>query len=51
MQRDFEGGIYWDELAEICGDISRVVGFRGVARFQGNTVFLLRVVRIYCHLH
>ena len=34
MRRDFEGGVYWDELAEICGDISRVAGFRGVANFE-----------------
>ena len=38
MQRDFEGGVYWDELAEICSEISRAVGFRGAARFRGNTV-------------
>ena len=23
MRRHFEGGVYWDELAEICGGISR----------------------------
>ena len=38
MRWDFEGGVYWDELAEICGEMSRVVGFRGVARFRGNVV-------------
>ena len=38
MQRDFEGSVYWDVLAEICGDISRVAGFRGAVRFRGNTV-------------
>ena len=38
MQRDFKGGIYWDELADRCGEISRAAGFRGAARFQGNTV-------------
>ena len=38
MRQDFEGGIYWDELAEICGKISRAAGFRGVARFRGNMV-------------
>ena len=38
MRRDFEGGVYWDELADRCGDISRVVGFQGVVTFQGNTV-------------
>ena len=32
MWQDFEGGIYWDKLAETCCDILRVVGFRGVAR-------------------
>ena len=33
MWRDLEGGVYWDELADRCGDISRMAGFRGVARF------------------
>ena len=32
MRRDFEGGVYWDELADRCGDILRAVGFRGVAK-------------------
>ena len=32
MQRDFEGGVYWDELAKVCGDILKATGF------QGNTV-------------
>ena len=41
MWQDFEGGAYWDELAEICGDISRAAGFQGAARFRGNTVLLL----------
>ena len=27
-----------DELAEICGEISRAAEFRGAARFRGNTV-------------
>ena len=35
MRRDFEGGIYWNELADRCGDISRAAGFRGAATFQG----------------
>ena len=38
MQRDFEGGVYRDELADKCGDISRAAGFRGAGRFPGNTV-------------
>ena len=38
MRQDFEGGVYWDELAEICSEISRAAGFRGAARFRGNTV-------------
>ena len=29
MRRDFEGGVYWDEMADRCGDISRAAGFRG----------------------
>ena len=39
MRRDFEGGVYWDELADRCGDISRAAGFRGAARFRGNAVY------------
>ena len=46
MRQDFEGGIYWDELAEICGEISRAAGFRGAARFQGNTVYMYTVGKI-----
>ena len=38
MWRDFEGGVYWDELADRCGDVLRAAGFRGAARFRGNTV-------------
>ena len=34
MQRDFKGSINWDKLADRCGDISRVAGFRGAARFR-----------------
>ena len=41
MRRDFEGGVYWDELADRCGEISRAAGFRGAARFRGNTVAML----------
>ena len=33
MRQDFEGSIYWDELAEICGDVSSAAGFQGAARF------------------
>ena len=39
MRRDFEDGVYWDELAEICGEMSRAAGFRGAARFRGNTAY------------
>ena len=39
MRRDFEGGVYWGEMADRCGDISRAAGFRGAVRFRGNTVF------------
>ena len=47
MWRDFEGGVYWDELAETCGDISRVVGFWGATRFWGNMVIhVLQVLHI-----
>ena len=38
MWQDFKGGIYWDELTEICGEISRAAGFRSAARFRGSTV-------------
>ena len=40
MRRDFEGGVYWDEMADRCGDISRAAGFRGAARFRGNRYVL-----------
>ena len=36
MWQDFEGGVYWDELADRCGDISMAMGFRSAV---GNTVF------------
>ena len=35
--------VYWDELAEACGDISRVAGFRGVVRFQGNIMVIISI--------
>ena len=38
MRQDFEGGIYWDKLAEICGNISRIARFQVVARFRANMV-------------
>ena len=54
MWRDFKGGVYWDELAETCGDISRMMGFRGAARFRGNMVIsILTYARFSnkgCHL-
>ena len=47
MRRDFEGGVYWGEMADRCGDISRAAGFRGAARFRGNTVILMvHVVKV-----
>ena len=49
MRRDFEGGIYWDELADRCGDISRAAGFWSVARFRGNTVCILRCCSLFVH--
>ena len=44
MWRNFEGSIYWDELAEIHvrGDISRAVGFRRAAKFRGNTLLTVK---------
>ena len=48
MRRDFEGGVYWDELADRCGDILRAAGFRGAARFRGNTVGPKVVCQLYC---
>ena len=39
MRRDFEGGVYWNQPPYRCGEISRAAGFRGAARFRGNTVF------------
>ena len=41
MWQDFEGGIYWDELAETCDDIFKGSGIQGVVRFQGNTVAIV----------
>ena len=38
MWQHFKGGIYWDNLAETCSDISRAAGFWGAATFRGNTV-------------
>ena len=34
----FRGGVYWDDVEEIPGDILKAVGFQGVVRFRGNTV-------------
>ena len=42
MWRDFEGGIDWDELAEICSDILSAAGFRGAV----NTVYVVWLVEI-----
>ena len=42
MRRDFEGCVYWNELAGICSNILRVAGFRDAVRFQGNR---------YIHVH
>ena len=49
MRQDFEGGVYWDELADKCSDISRAAGFQGAARFRGNTVinFITLVCMIF----
>ena len=38
MWRNFEGGVYCDELVDGCSNISRAAGFQGVATFQENTV-------------
>ena len=40
MRWNFEGSVYWDELAEICGKIWRAAGFQGAARFRGNMVYV-----------
>ena len=42
MRQDFEGGVYWDELADRCGNILRAAGFQGAARFRGNTVYYVQ---------
>ena len=34
MQRDFDGGVYWDNVAEKCSNISRAVEIQGVADFE-----------------
>ena len=31
--RFLKGGIYWDQLAKVCGGILRTTGFRGAVRF------------------
>ena len=51
MRRDFEGGVYWDEMADRCGDISRAAGFRGAARFRGNTVATTLVANLWPTIH
>ena len=51
MRRDFEGGVYWDELADRCGEISRAAGFRGAARFRGNTVRMCTCTCVRVHVH
>ena len=40
MRQNFKGGIYLDELAEICSEISRAAGFRGAVRFFNDTIQL-----------
>ena len=50
MRQDFEGGVYWDKLADRCGDISRAAGFRGAARFRGNTVIASTIHPYACFL-
>ena len=44
MRRDFEGGVYWDELADRCGEILRMAGFQGAVRFRGNMVLAINYV-------
>ena len=47
MWQDIEGGIYWDELAETCSDISRAEKFQGAVRFRGNTCTYI----VHVHVH
>ena len=51
MWQDFEGGIYWDKLAETCCDTSRVEGFQGVARFAEIQYTQECVMYIYMTLY
>ena len=34
MRLDFKDSVHWDELAEIYGNILRVAGYGGVAKFM-----------------
>ena len=49
MWHNFEDGVYQDELAEICGDISRVVGFRGNMVFIVECDKIIRVCGLRSH--
>ena len=54
MRRDLEGSVYWDELADRCGEISRAAGFQGAARFRGNMIYIYVGIHVHvhvCHLH
>ena len=46
MRQDFKGGVCWDELAEICGNILRAAGFQGAVRFRGSMIFVLTYLKI-----
>ena len=50
MWRDFKGSIYWDELAETCGNILRASGFQGntVAHSAGKDIKHLSTITIMC---
>ena len=38
----------WDELAEMCGEVLRVTGFRGMAKFQ-EMQYIYQDIRSMCY--
>ena len=58
MEQDFKGGVCWDELDEICGNISSLGICWGEARFQRNktVTIVMHIVHVslsatHIHVH
>ena len=49
MWQDFEGSVYWDELAEICSKISRAAGFRGNMVYMYMYYVHCIIIQIYMY--